>query len=68
MAAEETLQTAFRLPVSLLERLDAYADRLRAEQPGINITRADVVRLLLSRALSEVEAAAPRQSGLRRRR
>ena len=67
MALEATQQTAFRLPTSLLDRLDAYAARLRAEQPGIAISRADVVRLLLSRALDELDAQQSR-SGLRRRR
>lgn len=69
MEPSTTQQTAFRLPTSLLERLDQYAVRLRGEQPGITITRADVVRLLLTRALDEAEAQRPpNKSGLRRRR
>ncbi|MCC6526088.1 MAG: hypothetical protein IT373_25800 [Polyangiaceae bacterium] len=67
MEPATTQQTAFRLPTALLERLDGYAERLRAEQPGITITRADVVRLLLTRALDEVDKV-PSRSGLRRRR
>ena len=47
-------QTAFRLPVSLLARLDRYAKRMRDEQKGLNVTRADVVRLLLTRALDDL--------------
>ncbi|MEY4550654.1 MAG: hypothetical protein RL685_6849 [Pseudomonadota bacterium] len=63
-----TQQTAFRLPTELLARLDAYAARLRFEQPGVNVTRADAVRLLLTRALDEIEKTAPLQSGLRKKR
>src|SRR5262245_10281892 len=62
-----TQQTAFRLPTELLERLDAYVARLRAEQPGVTFSRADVVRLLLTRGLDEIEKAAPLRSGLRRK-
>jgi hypothetical protein len=42
---------AFRLPDDLMSRVDAYAKRLEAEQPGISVTRADAVRALLTRAL-----------------
>ena len=69
MDHQTTQQTAFRLPTELLGRLDRYAERLREEQPGISITRADVVRLLLTRSLDEAEARRPQnKSGLRRRR
>ena len=72
MPTEPTKQVAFRFPVKLLKELDAYAERLKKEQPGLNITRADAVRLLLTKALasasSEERAAArpkPRKSGRR---
>jgi len=45
----------FRLPASLVKRLDRHAARLRREQPGVEVTRADVVRLLLTRALDAAE-------------
>ena len=48
-------QTAFRLPPDLVAKLDRIADRLSAERPGIPITRADVVRMLLTRAVKEEE-------------
>jgi hypothetical protein len=54
--SEATQQTAFRLPIRCW-RGCAYAARLRGEQPGLNITRADVVRLLLTRALDEAGVA-----------
>lgn len=53
--AENDRQVAFRLPSELVDRLDEHAEHLRRESPGVRITRADVVRLLLTRALDEVE-------------
>ncbi len=52
---EPKRQQAFRLPESIIERLDRYAERLRREQPGLEVSRADVVRLLLARALEQEE-------------
>jgi hypothetical protein len=55
--AEETNdeQLVVRLPKALLERLDAYAERLRHEMPGPSWKRSDVVRLLQARALDNAE-------------
>lgn len=55
-------QLVVRLPKDLLERVDAYAERLRAEQPGPAWKRSDVVRLLLARALDAAESP-KRKSG-----
>ena len=52
---EPTIQTAFRLPEGLLARVDAYAEQLKAERPGLPATRADAVRVLLTLALDQVE-------------
>jgi hypothetical protein len=51
-------QIVVRLPSALLERLDAYAERMRREVPGPAWKRSDVVRMLLARAL---EADAPKR-------
>ena len=48
--------TAFRFPPELLARIDAYAERLRAEVPWSNATRADATRALLTYALERLEA------------
>jgi hypothetical protein len=48
-------QMVVRLSRVLLERVDTYAERLREEQPGPAWKRSDVVRLLLARALDDVE-------------
>ena len=52
--ADSKKMTAFRLDEALLKRLDRHAARL-AEQTGLPVTRADVVRLLLTRGLDEQE-------------
>jgi len=49
-------QTAFRLSIPLLERVDALVERRRAEFPGVNFTRADIVRSLLTVALDLEDA------------
>ena len=46
-----TKQVAFRFPVKLVERLDAFAEKLQRASPGLRVTRADAARLLLTRAL-----------------
>ena len=56
MSKDPSVQVAFRLPTSLVKRIDAYAARLGTETPGIEYTRADAARALLSRALEIVEA------------
>jgi hypothetical protein len=48
---QQDAQFVVRLPQNLSDRVDAYAERLRAEQPGPAWKRSDVVRLLLARAL-----------------
>ena len=46
---EASRQFSFRLPKSLVERVEQCADEMRAT--GLEVTRADVVRLLLNHAL-----------------
>lgn len=46
---EASRQFSFRLPQSLVERVEACANGIRAS--GLEVTRADVVRLLLNHAL-----------------
>lgn len=61
-----TKQVAFRLEEELLARLDRYAERLAAENPGMRFTRADALRVLLTRALDEAEPAPRRRRQPRR--
>lgn len=55
-------QTAFRLTVELLARLDRYAEHLQREHPGLTITRTDALRMILSRVLDEFEAKSAKPS------
>ena len=48
-----TKQVAFRFEGELVDRLDAYAEELSNKTPGMQFTRADAVRVLLSRGLDE---------------
>ncbi len=49
MAEEAARQFSFRLPESLVERIEQCQRSLRAT--GLDVNRADVVRLLLKHAL-----------------
>lgn len=49
------LQTAVRLPVEVIDRLDRYIAKLRKKQRGIKVTRSDAMRVLLARALDDAE-------------
>ncbi len=43
---------SFRLPAGLRDALDAEAKRLSAQLPGVEISRSDAVRILLTRVLT----------------
>ncbi|MBE2252865.1 MAG: hypothetical protein IAE78_25255 [Myxococcus sp.] len=60
-----TTQYTFRLPDELIERLDAYAERLSGET-GLEVNRADVVKRLLTKGLEAVEK--PNQAKRKRER
>src|SRR5262249_23764200 len=53
---QQKRQTAFRLPPVLIAKLDRIAAQMAAEHPGLALTRADVVRMLLTRAVEQEEA------------
>lgn len=48
-------QVTIRLPIELVARLDRHQARLQAANPGLGIKKADTIRVLLTRALDEVE-------------
>jgi hypothetical protein len=50
---EPSKQFSFRLPQSLVDRVEACARGVRAS--GLDVTRADVVRLLLNHALESTK-------------
>ncbi len=45
----------FRMPAELAERIDREADRLRAETPGLSLSRSETIRILIERALASVQ-------------
>lgn len=53
-AMANTTQYTFRLTDELIERLDAYAERL-SEETGLEVNRAAVVKRLLTKGLEAVE-------------
>ena len=57
--AEETAVVSIRLPIDLVRRLDRYADELRAVTPGVNVTRTDAARAILTRALNASKPTRP---------
>jgi len=51
-------QLVVRLPAALVARVDQFAERMRAELPGMRFARAEAVRVLLTRALDHSPAKA----------
>lgn len=61
-------QLVVRLPGTLVGRVDAFAERMRVELPGVRFARAEAVRVLLTRALDQLPlAVAPSSTGRRGR-
>jgi hypothetical protein len=61
---EETMneakkQVAFRLPESLIARIDAFAEQCERERPGLSVNRTEALVILLMRAL-DAEATGAR--------
>lgn len=50
---ETQTQTGIRLPDSLLERIDKIAEKM--SQPGLRITRAEVIRLFVTQGADRAE-------------
>ena len=50
------MQVGLRLPVSLVERIDRHAERLRKETGLLGVMRTDAAMALLVRALNVVES------------
>lgn len=56
---DELKQLAFRVPASMLKQIDAYAEFMREQSPGLGATRTDAVRVLLAQALANHEKTLP---------
>jgi len=56
------MSLAFRLPPELVARLDAYVDKLTAQNPpGLRVTRGDAARILLTKALDAEGESRPQR-------
>lgn len=53
----KTKQYAFRLPPALMARVDRHVLRMNGDNPGLEFSRADAVRSLLTRALDQLEGS-----------
>jgi metal-responsive CopG/Arc/MetJ family transcriptional regulator len=62
MAERSGKQIFVRLPDELVAELDRYAEILASEQPGLNPSRSDAIRILLYRGL-EAERARRQRGG-----
>ncbi len=58
----KTKLLAVRVPESLLRALDDHARAFRGGAPGIGMSRSDMVRWLLSRALDRESASLTREA------
>lgn len=57
--SEAKKQVAFRLPESLISRIDAFAEQCERERPGLSVSRTEALVILLTRAL-DAEATGAR--------
>ncbi len=53
---------AVRLTRDLIARIDRHLYRMRRENPALNLTQADSIRVLLTQALDAAEGKAPKKS------
>jgi hypothetical protein len=51
----ETIQVGFRMAKELVDRIDEYAEYMDKQNPGMKMSRADAVRILVTRALDETD-------------
>ena len=59
-------QGSFRLPAELVDKFDAHARRMQEATPGMSVTRADVVGILLTRGLAGLPGRQARKGKERR--
>lgn len=48
----DSVQLCFRLPVDMVNKIDARVNSMRHQNQGLKVTRVDVVRLFIERGLS----------------
>ena len=55
---DKVITASFRVPGSLLVKLDDYATEMMRKTPGLNLTRSDALRVLVNKALEDHSKAA----------
>ncbi len=50
----DTKAFTLRLSTSLIQRIDTYSKKLGLQMPGLRVSRTAAIRMLLTKALSEV--------------
>ena len=56
MAYESTPKPIYiRLDEALLARIDQFAERMNAQQPGLKLNRSDAIRVLIHKGLEATE-------------
>ncbi len=63
MSTQAARQFSFRLPGALVDRVEQCMERL--QETGLEVTRADVVRLLLKHALDATHCKVDRLFGVK---
>jgi len=62
-ASGEMRQIFVRMPAEMIAAIDAYAQRLQAEQPWTHITRSEALRTLVYKALAAEHPAPLKNRG-----
>ncbi len=60
MSRPRRVHVGARLPVELVERIDARVEEWRAALPGMRVTRTDLIQVLLEAGLRHADTRAPR--------
>lgn len=58
---DKMVHAGFRLPRSLLKRVDQHMERLERSIPGMTVNRSDAIKVLLLDALERAEASSRRK-------
>ena len=59
MSGARKVHVGARLPVKLVERIDARVEEWKAALPGMRVTRTDIIQVLLEAGLRHPEGRAP---------
>ena len=63
MPQTQDAQLVVRLPQDMLDRVDAFTERMQRELPGSFVRRAEAVRMLLIRGLNEFDKTTSKPKG-----